>query len=158
MPQCSLKSMFDRIWIRTALSSANRNLKRKKLPKYSDRLIGISRVLCWLINRILCDSLNENCLSLFLLLQMTISPFCICVGICVGSTVEFLLSRKSQKIFSMQTNQVLLLRNNWLTLLTTCGLRNSPTQNLRINLRNIRARRTARLSQHHGLTLKSGIN
>ena len=37
--------------------------------------------------------------------------------------------RKSQKIFSMQTNQVRLLRNNWLTLLTTCGLRNCQTQN-----------------------------
>ena len=33
--------------------------------------------------------------------------------------------RKLQKILSMQMNQVRLLRNNWLSLLTTCGLRNS---------------------------------
>ena len=56
--------------------------------------------------------------------------------------------RKSQKIFSMQTNHVRLSRNNWLTLLTTCGLKNCPTQNLRISRRNIYARRTARLSRH----------
>ena len=37
--------------------------------------------------------------------------------------------RRSQKIFSMQTNQVWLLRNNWLSLLTTCGLRNCQTRN-----------------------------
>ena len=55
-------------------------------------------------------------------------------------------------------NAVRLPRNNWLTLLTTCGLRNCPTQNLRISRRNIYARRTARLSRHRGLTMRSGIN
>ena len=39
-----------------------------------------------------------------------------------------------------------------------CGVRNCPTQNLRITRRNIYARRIASLSQHRRLTLKSGIN
>ena len=37
--------------------------------------------------------------------------------------------QKSQRIFSMQTTQVWLLRNSWRTLSTTCGLRNCQTRN-----------------------------